>query len=66
MPFEYPTRSIAITVSTGIATSNDPRRDPQDLVGDADAAMYRAKRNGRARYEIFEAELRDQPLRSER
>lgn len=29
------------------------------------AAMYRAKRNGPARYEIFEPESRDQPLRSE-
>jgi PleD family two-component response regulator len=53
-------------VSTGIGTSSDPGRDPQDLVGDADAAMYRAKRNGRARYELNEVTSRDQALRSER
>jgi diguanylate cyclase (GGDEF)-like protein/PAS domain S-box-containing protein len=65
MPFDYPRRSISITVSTGIATSSNPGRDPQDVVGDADAAMYRAKRNGRARYELFEVESRDQAVRSE-
>ena len=54
-PFDYRGRIVSITASTGIATSSTPRCDPRDLVGDADAAMYRAKRNGRARYEFFEA-----------
>jgi diguanylate cyclase (GGDEF)-like protein len=53
-PFDYPVRSISITASTGIATSSKPRRDPRELVDEADAAMYRAKGNGRARYEFFE------------
>ena len=65
LPFDYPARSISITVSTGIATSKNPERDPQDLLGDADAAMYRAKRRGRARYEFFDADSPDRAVRSE-
>jgi diguanylate cyclase (GGDEF)-like protein/PAS domain S-box-containing protein len=63
-PFDFHGRIVSITASTGIATSSTPRRDPRDLVGDADAAMYRAKRNGRARYEFFEAESRGQAISS--
>jgi diguanylate cyclase (GGDEF)-like protein/PAS domain S-box-containing protein len=63
-PFDYRGRIVSITASTGIATSSTPRRDPGDLVGDADAAMYRAKGNGRARYEFFEAGSRGQAISS--
>jgi diguanylate cyclase (GGDEF)-like protein/PAS domain S-box-containing protein len=61
-PFDYRARSISITASIGIASCGEPGRDPEDLVGDADAAMYRAKRNGRARYEFFEAEPRGEAV----
>jgi diguanylate cyclase (GGDEF)-like protein/PAS domain S-box-containing protein len=64
-PFESRPRSISITASIGIATSFD-ERDPSELLFDADAAMYRAKRNGRARYEFFDLESRDQAIRSAR
>src|SRR5262249_35636504 len=62
MPFEYPTRRISITASVGVATSAEAGRDPGELVGDADTAMYRAKRNGRARYEFFETESPDEAV----
>jgi diguanylate cyclase (GGDEF)-like protein/PAS domain S-box-containing protein len=61
-PFDDRERSVSITASTGVATSRTSRRDPRDLVGDADAAMYRAKRNGRARYEFFEPGSRSQAI----
>jgi diguanylate cyclase (GGDEF)-like protein len=43
-----------LTVSIGVA-SRRPRadRDPSALVRDADAALYRAKANGRNRCEMF-------------
>ena len=63
-PIDYRGRIVSITASTGIATSSTPRCNPRDLVGDADAAMYRAKRNGRARYEFFEAGSRGQAISS--
>jgi diguanylate cyclase (GGDEF)-like protein/PAS domain S-box-containing protein len=64
-PFESWPRSTSITASIGIATSSD-ERDPSELVFDADAAMYRAKRNGRARYEFFDPDSRDQLVRNGR
>ena len=60
-PFDYRGRSISITASIGIASCGAPGRDPEELVGDADAAMYRAKRNGRARYEFFDGEALTEP-----
>jgi PleD family two-component response regulator len=62
-PFDYPARSISITASIGIAVSRTPELDPQALVGDADSAMYRAKGNGRARYEFSDRRPRDERFR---
>ena len=55
-----------ITASLGIAvlrpTSEEPG-DPDMLIRNADAAMYRAKDQGRARCEVFDAEMRARALR---
>jgi diguanylate cyclase (GGDEF)-like protein/PAS domain S-box-containing protein len=51
-------RSFSITASVGIVTTEDPLADAAALLRDADAAMYRAKERGRARYEFFNAALR--------
>jgi diguanylate cyclase (GGDEF)-like protein/PAS domain S-box-containing protein len=50
-----------VTASVGIAVARPGNREPADaemLIRDADAAMYRAKERGRARCEIFDAEMR--------
>jgi diguanylate cyclase (GGDEF)-like protein len=51
---ERPQNFGGLTVSIGVA-SRHPRadRDPSALVRDADAALYRAKANGRNRCEMF-------------
>src|SRR3546814_6725890 len=51
---------LVATASIGIALSHDggPEAAPA-LLRDADAAMYRAKSRGRARYELFDDEMRD-------
>ena len=52
-PFETGGQKIFMTVSIGIAfTENDMR--PEDLMRNADMALYHAKANGKARYEIFD------------
>ena len=44
--------SFSLTVSIGVSsTSADSYRDGQAVLNDADAALYRAKRNGKDRVE---------------
>jgi diguanylate cyclase (GGDEF)-like protein len=47
-----------VTASVGIALSSGPATRPEALIRDADAAMYRAKERGKARYELFEEGVR--------
>jgi diguanylate cyclase (GGDEF)-like protein/PAS domain S-box-containing protein len=46
-------RDIAFTVSMGMATLRSNTRDLAELLRNADAAMYRAKREGRNRVEVW-------------
>jgi diguanylate cyclase (GGDEF)-like protein/PAS domain S-box-containing protein len=55
-----------ISASVGIAVARPSAREPIEadmLIRDADAAMYRAKERGRARCELFDAEMRAGALR---
>jgi diguanylate cyclase (GGDEF)-like protein/PAS domain S-box-containing protein len=47
------------SVSVGVVVTGADDRDPEQLLSDADAAMYQAKERGRGRYEMFDAGLRD-------
>ena len=44
--------------SVGVSISRDADADPEDLLREADVAMYRAKRAGGHRLELFDEELR--------
>jgi EAL domain-containing protein (putative c-di-GMP-specific phosphodiesterase class I) len=48
----------SITVSIGLAIVTDPALAPEDIIRDADSAMYRAKQQGGSRYELFDESLR--------
>lgn len=52
-----------LTASIGIAVSDPGRLDPEGLVRDADAAMYEAKRRGRACVAVFDEALRQRAHR---
>lgn len=52
-PFEINGYEIFITVSMGITFSVSDYEWSEDLLRDADTAMYQAKAQGRSRYEIF-------------
>jgi diguanylate cyclase (GGDEF)-like protein len=56
-PFLLEEREHFVTASMGIAIGG-AGADPAGLIRDADAAMYRAKDRGRARYELFDEMLR--------
>jgi diguanylate cyclase (GGDEF)-like protein/PAS domain S-box-containing protein len=48
---------LDLTTSIGIAFARSPRERPETLLRDADAAMYRAKEQGRARHEVFDSTM---------
>jgi diguanylate cyclase (GGDEF)-like protein len=54
---------VYVTASIGIALSSDETRGPEDILRDADIAMYRAKAAGRARYEVFDSEMHRHAVR---
>ncbi|MET0160814.1 MAG: EAL domain-containing protein [Acidimicrobiales bacterium] len=53
---------LVVTLSIGIAYDEQGVSLPADLVRDADAAMYRAKTQGRDRAEVFDGALRRRAL----
>jgi diguanylate cyclase (GGDEF)-like protein len=53
-PFVLDKNSAFATASIGIALSSSGYDRPEDILRDADIAMYRAKENGKARYELFD------------
>jgi diguanylate cyclase (GGDEF)-like protein/PAS domain S-box-containing protein len=57
-PFNIAGASLYLTASIGIALENGTRRSARDLLREADTAMYRAKKTGRARSEFFDASMR--------
>ena len=61
-PFELATGEHFLTASIGIAVAENDDDTSASLLRDADAAMYRAKRRGPGRYELFDAALRAQVL----
>jgi EAL domain-containing protein (putative c-di-GMP-specific phosphodiesterase class I) len=50
-------QEIYPTISIGIAISTPEYREAEELLRDADTAMYRAKNAGRARHAIFDEEM---------
>jgi diguanylate cyclase (GGDEF)-like protein/PAS domain S-box-containing protein len=50
-------QDIYITASIGIAMSEKGFEKPEQLIRDADIAMYHAKINGKNRYEVFDAAM---------
>jgi len=57
-PFVLGSTEHFVSASVGIALAESGDQQPEMLIRDADAAMYRAKERGRARYELFDADMR--------
>lgn len=56
-PFDLEGHEFHTTASIGIAYSLLGYQKPEDILRDADTAMYRAKANGKARFEIFDEQM---------
>src|SRR5438046_562295 len=57
-PFLLGGKEVFTSVSIGIALNNSAYEQPEDILRDADTAMYRAKSLGKARYEVLDADMR--------
>jgi diguanylate cyclase (GGDEF)-like protein/PAS domain S-box-containing protein len=62
LPVVIGEQEIFITTSIGIALSITGSKEPEDFLRDADIAMYRAKAQGRACYQIFSADMHIQSM----
>jgi PAS domain S-box-containing protein len=56
-PFVINGQQVVISASIGITSSVGPHVQAEDLLRDADIAMYRAKRAGKARCEVFDTAM---------
>jgi diguanylate cyclase (GGDEF)-like protein/PAS domain S-box-containing protein len=57
MTFSIDGNEVIVTASIGIAHSATGYRSPDEIMRDADIAMYRAKAAGKARYEVFDRDM---------
>jgi diguanylate cyclase (GGDEF)-like protein/PAS domain S-box-containing protein len=56
LPFKLGSSDIEVTASIGVTWSNAKYERPEELLRDADIAMYQAKSAGKACYRLFEPE----------
>ena len=56
-PFAIGGREVFTSASIGIAFSRIEYLNPEEMMRDSDTAMYHAKARGRARHELFDADM---------
>ena len=61
-PYQLSGHEVQITTSIGVVLSVSGYERPEDVLRDADIAMYSAKASGKARYEIFDPVMRKRIL----
>jgi diguanylate cyclase (GGDEF)-like protein len=63
LPLSIDGNEVFISTSIGIALNADSYTQPDQLLRDADTAMYRAKERGRERYEVFNPAMHTEALK---
>jgi PAS domain S-box-containing protein len=63
VPFTIQREQIVVSASMGIASTVGPKTQGEDLLRDADIAMYRAKRVGKGRCEVFDSAMHADAMR---
>ena len=61
-PYHLEGREIVSTVSSGVALNTIDYSRPEDLLRDADTAMYQAKAAGKGHYEMFDNRMHKQAV----
>ncbi len=62
-PVRIGQHEVFTTASIGIVLRTDQYTTPEELVRDADTAMYRAKEQGQSRFKVFNKRMREEALR---
>ncbi|MEO5986311.1 MAG: EAL domain-containing protein [Candidatus Limnocylindria bacterium] len=62
-PFSIIGKQVQVHVSIGIAQDPTGSAGPEELLRNADLAMYVAKQRGKGRYELYEDRMHEQALR---
>ena len=57
LPFNVKERDIFVSFSIGIVGECSTYSDPEELLRDADTAMYQAKASGKDQYQVFEPSM---------
>jgi len=57
MPFRVGAQEVVVAASIGISVSDHNYECPDDILRDADTAMYRAKAAGKSRYSMFNPDM---------
>jgi len=59
IPFDLSGHEVYSSASIGILNATENHLFPEDLMRDADTAMYQAKRAGKARHEVFDQDMHE-------
>lgn len=62
-PFDFDSCEVISTVSIGVVLESSDYQIADEVIRDADAAMYQAKAGGRARYCLFDSQMHIQAVR---
>ena len=62
-PFEYGDHKLYVTISIGVVPSGSAYGRPEEVLRDADIAMYRAKAHHAGRYQVFDEAMREEAVR---
>jgi diguanylate cyclase (GGDEF)-like protein/PAS domain S-box-containing protein len=61
-PFVLDGEQRYLTASVGLTVTGDPSTKPDDMLRDADIAMYRAKEHGKSQCAVFDDSLRERAI----
>ncbi len=59
-PFPLANAEVAMLASVGVSVAHSPEANPEEMLREADQAMYRAKSSGGKRLELFDEGLREE------
>jgi len=65
-PFIYNKKELIVTVSIGITLSSQNYIKPEEMIRDADIAMYKAKSWGRNRYAFFDIKMHEKVAKEQK